>query len=101
MSEKLKALPPTAPLMNIYSIKDIKMGQFNNPACQQNHAVMMRGLSTVLENPESPYAKFPMDYQVFQIGTYNPVDGQIDNTVVEFVCNMAELVPHAPLGAPQ
>lgn len=77
--------------INLYAIKDCKMGKFNNPFTAENNDVAKRMLATTMLNKsiENGIYQFAEDYQLFKIGAYDNDTGEL-KTEVEFVANATE-----------
>lgn len=54
----------------IFSIRDVKTGVFGDPVVVPHLAVLIRQLTEVASDPKTVLAKFPEDFQVFEIGGY-------------------------------
>lgn len=77
--------------INIYSIKDTKVGAFKSPFYAQNNMVAMRSLKNAVndKNGGELYLNAE-DFQLFNLGEFDDITGQITNNV-EFICNAIDL----------
>lgn len=82
--------------MKLYALKDVKAGLFGAVMMGQNDAHMTRTLCEVLEGSRETVARFPGDFELFQIGEYEQESGG-SSQVIRFVCNM-DVVLKSPNG---
>jgi len=61
--------------INIYSVLDKKAKVYNNPQFLINDAVAERTFRTVVNDKESLVSKYPEDYALYRIGTFDPATG--------------------------
>lgn len=66
--------------INLYSIKDTKMG-FQQVFCLPNNASAIRWFGDTVTNKDHPMNKHPEDYQLFSIGTFDDQTGEITSKV--------------------
>lgn len=61
-------------------IRDIKVEAFNTPFCTPSVGMAIRGFTDAVNNSnkDSDVSKHPKDFDLFQLGTYNDEDGQIE-----------------------
>lgn len=77
--------------IEIYSIKDAKVGVYQSPFYAQNHAVAVRTLkSAVNDDTKTNLTLYPEDFQLFHVGTFDDVTGELTSNV-EFVANAVDL----------
>lgn len=62
----------------IFSIRDAKGDFFNQPFPQLTKAEALRTFSELANDPQSRIAKHPEDYDLYYLGTYETVTGQLD-----------------------
>lgn len=79
--------------MKIYSIKDIKVGAFLKPMCEQHVEVCIRGIKGAMENPETMLAKFPSDFALYELGEFNDEIGEIIPCTPKHIINVQDLAP--------
>lgn len=72
----------------IFGIKDIKLNSFA-PALELDHPYLInRVLKEIHDNPQSMVAKYPEDYSVYKIATFDTETGVYENlTTHEFILN--------------
>lgn len=73
--------------MKLYALKDVKSGQFGPVMLAQNDAHMCRTLSEVYEGTKETVARYPQDFELFQVADYNIDNGETDSRL-RFVCGM-------------
>ena len=66
----------------IYSLFDIKSGAYAQPFYAPNRAVALRHLEAGREDENSLLSKFPGDFQLFELGTFNDEAGNIEVSTV-------------------
>ncbi len=69
-------------MKKLYSIKDTVTGLWTEPAVMNNNAEAMRAFKTMVEDKNTMIGAHPEDYELHQIGDWNPEHGSIEN-----VCN--------------
>lgn len=80
--------------MELYSLKDVKAGTFGNPLFFVNRAVAIRSLSEAAQQPDSMLRKHGYDFQLYTIGTFDPVSGALTPLETpDFVITVGELAP--------
>lgn len=60
-----------------FSIRDSKAEVFNTPFFQKTHGEAERTFRQLVSNPESMPGKWPDDYDLYYLGTYNDQTGVI------------------------
>lgn len=73
--------------MLLYSLKDIKSGMFGPVMMAQNDAHMCRTLVEAFDGSKETVARFPGDFELFQIAEYS-LDSGGSNQQLRFVCSM-------------
>lgn len=78
-------------MFKLYCIRDTKSGQWQAPVPDHNDATMRRGLAAGLtEHDLRSFA--PSDFEVYNVGTFDPESGLINSCVPEYVCCVADIV---------
>lgn len=62
----------------IFSIYDRKAETFGEPILQPTLGSMLRALEQEFENEDSMLSKYPEDYVLYELGTFNAESGEID-----------------------
>lgn len=65
--------------MKIFSIYDGKIRAFMRPFVDQHTGSAIRSFEEACTEPTSPFAKFPTDFVLYEIGSFNPENGKIDS----------------------
>ncbi len=79
--------------MKMYTIYDKKMGTHIPPMFVDNIVQIQRDLQNLLKNPESKFAQFPSDYEIYYLGTYDYKTSTFDLTDKPvFEMNISELL---------
>jgi hypothetical protein len=66
--------------MNVYSIKDLKAAYFMQPFVSRNKGEAVRSFSSAVNdagNSNNLMAKYPADYALFELGTFDEETGAI------------------------
>lgn len=95
-------------MLQMYSIRDSKGASFDKPFFTKHVAEATRAVQSAFEMPENQqpwFCKYPADFALFFIGTFDPATGQIMPTsdmAPVWVIEVASLVPakDMPGGAP-
>mgnify|MGYP000620660398 CR=1 FL=1 len=79
----------------IYSIRDNKVGTFSPPTHASHETELTRVLSEIVQcQTEHNFHKYPQDYELFQLGTFNEETGKLkvfDEKL--FILNLTDLIP--------
>lgn len=62
-------------ILSVFSVRDRKAGMFNRPFLEINKAMALRGFQMDCMNSESLMHKFPDDYELCFLGTFNQESG--------------------------
>lgn len=65
-------------MYKIFTIYDSKADAFHQPFFSQTTASGIRAFEGVVNKPETPFHQHPADYTLFEIGSWNELDGTID-----------------------
>jgi len=57
--------------VNIYAVYDTKAEAFGAPFTLQADGIAVRSFIQACENPESEFNRYPNDFTLYQIGTYD------------------------------
>lgn len=78
--------------LQIYTIRDKKMGTHLRPMYVPHLVEIQRNLITVLQDEKSTIAKFPSDYELYQLGTFDEETAVYElETKPTFIMNMTDL----------
>lgn len=64
--------------LKAFSIRDQKSEVFNTPFFQKTHGEAERSFRELVQDPKSMVSKYPDDYDLYYLGTYNDQNGLID-----------------------
>ena len=64
-------------MLNMYSLKDNKINSYSPPVCLDNVVQLQRSLTSVVNNKETDYYKYPQDFEVYTLGTFDTQSGVI------------------------
>jgi len=64
-------------MMRLFAIRDEKAKAFTALVTDRNSAQAERNFKTAVKNPETDYAKYPEDFTLYEMGTYDQDTGQI------------------------
>lgn len=62
-------------LVRMYAIYDSKAVAYLQPFFCANNAIAFRNIERACKNPQSPFAEFPADFNLFCLATFEDVDG--------------------------
>lgn len=78
--------------MNIYSIKDTKLGSMGRLMESPNLPVIIRDLKEVVNQDGTTLNKNPEDYQLFQVGEWDEKSGEITPMSPKFMINIIDIM---------
>lgn len=79
--------------MKLYALKDLKMGNYGPVMMGMNDAHMSRSIVESLQGSQATPARFPEDYDLFQVAEYG---ADTDGSVLpefRYVCNLSVIIP--------
>lgn len=78
--------------MNIYALRDVKADTYIALHTVQSDVLAQRSLTEALANPNSDLARYPEDYQLYQLGEWDSNSGEIKGLrTPRFICSAIEL----------
>lgn len=63
--------------LNVYSIRDAKAEYFATPFFQATHGLAERQFTDLVNNEKSQVYKYPQDFDLYHLGTYDDSTGKI------------------------
>lgn len=82
---------PQTPVFFAFAIRDIKVNSYMLPFFQSHKAGAMRHFADLSRDPQCPMSKHPEDFQLFEIGVYDPSTASlISNAQPEFLANATD-----------
>lgn len=80
-------------ILNVYSVHDEKIPAFARPFYMGSHPQAIRAFGENCADPQSMLAKFPTDFKLYYLGTYNETDGIFKNEKLPvFLASAVEFV---------
>lgn len=64
-------------IMKIVAVRDAAMGEYMSPFIVQNVGMAIRSFGDEVGKDDSPLNKHPEDYELFEIGEYDPSTAKI------------------------
>lgn len=83
----------------MYSVRDRESNTFIKPFCMETDRDAVEGFRVVSNDKESPYNKFPSDYQLIKLGEFDPRTGEVTPIVQETLCWAKDLLKETTEGA--
>lgn len=77
---------------NIYSIRDLKADGYIRPTFFGNDAEVTRYFGDGVKNPKTGLAAHPEDYELFCIGSFDDVTGEIKGCSPRYICRALDFV---------
>lgn len=78
--------------MKVYAVRDKRTNEYQQPVVFPHVAEVVRFFEDICRNQQSHLAKWPLDYQLDQLGEYEPKTGTFKNEWKE-VCQILDLIP--------
>lgn len=78
--------------MNIYAIKDAKLGAYENLMTIKTDGVAIRLFGQEANNPQSTLNKHPADYDLYRIGRWDDRTGMLHPQEPELVIRAIQLI---------
>jgi len=69
--------------MEMYSIKDNKVGTFSKPFAAVNKAEATRMLHTACNDPQVQLSMYPEDFDLYHVCTFSELTGQVKSPINE------------------
>jgi len=61
----------------VYCVRDRKAKIFHKPFIERDHVMAIRGFEDACKNPETPFAKWPGDFELLYLGDFDPATGRM------------------------
>lgn len=78
--------------LNAYSLNDKKSRTFAAPFFFHNDAQAIRALVATARDEITTIAKFPEDFDLYRIGSFDDSTGQLETLTPEFLVNAQEIL---------
>ena len=72
-------------LKNTYSLLDTKAQTYTNPFYFAQNGEALRALDGIVNDGQTQVSKYPEDFQLYKIGTFDDVSGEIKGHEPEFI----------------
>lgn len=80
---------------SLFAIYDSKAKAYQRPFTMINEEVAVRAIQDALTEPTCDFAKYPSDYTLFKIGTYDEQTSEIKPEKTSIGC-LVEFLPPVP-----
>lgn len=78
-------------ILNVYSIFDAKAAVFGLPFFSHNNALAMRNIEAAMMEGNAMFAKFPADFQLYHVGSFDDGTGELRPSNPTIVCSLASM----------
>jgi len=78
--------------MKLYSVYDEKALCYGIPTSFPTDGIALRSFSEVAQDPDTQIHKYPSDFKLYFIGTFDEMTGQLDTCVPVYLANGAQYV---------
>lgn len=79
----------------IYSVRDEKMQNYLSPFVSDGVVPALRSLTLAVNNPDSMFSKFPEDYSLYEIGSFDSATGRLSShDIPDHVASLTSLIKH-------
>lgn len=82
-------------VLKMYCVKDVKSGLFNSPHFVSSDGVAIRSFGAACEDKSTDLNKYPSDFSLYHVGSFNLETGMIEPTQPKQIANAAEFVKYA------
>lgn len=76
--------------MNLFTIKDSKSATYGAPFASPNGGSATRTVAMAMEDKTSLLARYPADFELWQVGTFDESTAQL-SSAPEFIVNLSTL----------
>lgn len=80
-------------MLNFYAIRDTKALIYYPPFHAANHVFAQRSVSVGAMDPQSNLNRFPADFELRFLGTFDDITGKLTFVEPEFICTVLSLIP--------
>lgn len=82
--------------LTMFSVRDLKAGTYGQPFALANRAVAMRTFSSWVADPNSFFARYPHDFELFEVGSFDQLTGLLKPLdIPDYVGRASELISSA------
>lgn len=79
--------------LSAYSLRDTKAEVFAAPFFVPNDAIAIRLLSQLVTDTRNDLGKYPQDFMLYRIGTYDTESAKLESCNVDLVCTASSCLP--------
>lgn len=65
-------------IKDVFVVRDVKVGAFATPFYLENISVAMRAFAHAANNKETDCGRYPDDFSLYHLGTYDDETGKFD-----------------------
>ncbi len=62
-------------MLKVFSVFDVKAAAYGQPMFMPSNGIALRTFGEVCLNPESPMFKYPEDFALYEVGSWDPSSG--------------------------
>jgi len=77
----------------MFAIRDRKIGAYKAPFVARNKGDASRMFAGAIKQGNTQLSEYPEDFDLFFIGSFNDLSGQLDSVKPEFVCSAVSCMP--------
>lgn len=80
-------------MMKLFAVRDVKADAFGAPQTISTRGLALRGFADACADSRSEFAKYPDDYSLYEVGTYDPNTGMVSaHRLPDFVASARSVV---------
>lgn len=80
-------------MMKLFAVRDVKADAYTALHPCANEAIARRSFMEAAQDTRSELAKYPEDYQLYLVGTWDPSSGEIlGERTPKFICSAIEVL---------
>lgn len=80
-------------ILKVFAMRDVKADAFGSPFFLPSEGVARRMLGEWVQDKRSEVAKYPSEFDMYLIGTFNNETGLMTPCTIELVCSAAACLP--------
>lgn len=77
--------------LKCFSVYDRKAGTYGQPFALATRGVAMRTFESWVTDPNSFFAKFPDDFELFEVGEFDTISGELRSIKPDFVIRASDV----------
>jgi len=79
-------------MLKVYAVFDVKAASYGSPMFLASNGIALRTFGEVCLNPESPLHKYPEDFSLYEIGSYDPASGELKTIQPKHLASAAAVI---------